>query len=480
MLDLILVIIIHPFLRVYLLLSYIWDLHSRLHDFTIQTLNNISQSVLGSSLGYVSVVLFWISSLYFIGCYNSSYCFWLNDSLHFYPSSSFIYNILNQESFNLDFGGYNLGLYNASGVFQLWRFQGIISYLQLKCSCLVFVFISLLVLILFYFVTHIRVISYQLLNFRLYLFVLGGLSLAWSGHIVHISQAVCLLLESGVSSYVIFDPKVFLTKEYISLVDLSLRGGFYCQLAAHHLYVGLVFIISSVLPFYLKSILNITSSSDTHIKLNQVTKWHAMLAISLILTSGLSGLLAHNVISSYCYPYLSYDLSIILGIFVHHIIISCFTLIGGLAHLIIYIIRVSSISFVTLIRHRDIIIGHLIWVCIFLGVHSFGIYIHNDCLLALNRPQDTFGDYSISLKPYLCLFLLSLNLSDNLLILNSISCKVMKPYTSYGLIFSTSEFMVHHIHAFILHVLVLIWLKGLIYSRESKTIPDKCLLGFRV
>ena len=229
--------------------SYIWDLHSRLHDFTIQTLNNISQSVLGSSLGYVSVVLFWISSLYFIGCYNSSYCFWLNDSLHFYPSSSFIYNILNQESFNLDFGGYNLGLYSASGVFQLWRFQGIISYLQLKCSCLVFVFISLLVLILFYFVTHIRVISYQLLNFRLYLFVLGGLSLAWSGHIVHISQAVCLLLESGVSSYVIFDPKVFLTKEYISLVDLSLRGGFYCQLAAHHLYVGLVFIISSVYLF---------------------------------------------------------------------------------------------------------------------------------------------------------------------------------------------------------------------------------------
>ena len=63
-----------------------------------------------------------------------------------------------------------------------------------------------------------------------------------------------------------------------------------------------------------------------------------MLAISLILTSGLSGLLAHNVISSYCYPYLSYDLSIILGIFVHHIIISCFTLIGGLAHLIIYIL----------------------------------------------------------------------------------------------------------------------------------------------
>ena len=32
------------------------------------------------------------------------------------------------------------------------------------------------------------------------------------------------------------------------------------------------------------------------------------------------------------------------------------------------------------IRHRDAIISHLNWVCIFLGFHSFGLYIHNDTM----------------------------------------------------------------------------------------------------
>ena len=31
-------------------------------------------------------------------------------------------------------------------------------------------------------------------------------------------------------------------------------------------------------------------------------------------------------------------------------------------------------------------ISHLNWVCIFLGFHSFGLYIHNDTMSALGRP----------------------------------------------------------------------------------------------
>ena len=50
-------------------------------------------------------------------------------------------------------------------------------------------------------------------------------------------------------------------------------------------------------------------------------------------------------------------------------------------------------------RHRDSIISHLNWVCIFLGLHSFGLYIHNDTMSALGRPQDMFSDTAIQLKP---------------------------------------------------------------------------------
>jgi len=38
-------------------------------------------------------------------------------------------------------------------------------------------------------------------------------------------------------------------------------------------------------------------------------------------------------------------------------------------------------------------------VTIALGLHSFGIYIHNDTLQALGRSEDTFGDNSIPLCP---------------------------------------------------------------------------------
>jgi len=51
------------------------------------------------------------------------------------------------------------------------------------------------------------------------------------------------------------------------------------------------------------------------------------------------------------------------------------------------------------LRHRDAIISHLNWVCIFLGFHSFGLYIHNDTMSALGRPEDMFSDTAIQLQP---------------------------------------------------------------------------------
>ena len=54
------------------------------------------------------------------------------------------------------------------------------------------------------------------------------------------------------------------------------------------------------------------------------------------------------------------------------------------------------------LNHRDVIIAHLIWVSIALGLHSFSLYIHNDTLQAFGRPEDIFHDNyisSIQLKP---------------------------------------------------------------------------------
>ncbi|KAJ0707835.1 putative photosystem I [Helianthus annuus] len=43
----------------------------------------------------------------------------------------------------------------------------------------------------------------------------------------------------------------------------------------------------------------------------------------------------------------------------------------------------------------------------------------------------------------------------------------------------TADFLVHHIHAFMIHVMVLILLKGVLFARSSRLIPDKANLGFR-
>jgi photosystem I P700 chlorophyll a apoprotein A1 len=48
---------------------------------------------------------------------------------------------------------------------------------------------------------------------------------------------------------------------------------------------------------------------------------------------------------------------------------------------------------------RKEIISHLNLVCIFLGFHSFGLYIHNDTMSSLGRPQDMFSDTAIQLQP---------------------------------------------------------------------------------
>jgi photosystem I P700 chlorophyll a apoprotein A1 len=44
---------------------------------------------------------------------------------------------------------------------------------------------------------------------------------------------------------------------------------------------------------------------------------------------------------------------------------------------------------------------------------------------------------------------------------------------------TTADFLVHHIHAFTIHVTALILLKGVLFSRSSRLIPDKVTLGFR-
>jgi photosystem I P700 chlorophyll a apoprotein A1 len=127
-----------------------------------------------------------------------------------------------------------------------------------------------------------------------------------------------------------------------------------------------------------------------------------------------------------------------------------------------------------------------------LGFHSFGLYIHNDTMRALGRPQDMFSDSAIQLRPVFAQWIQGLHAgaagstAPNALagVSEVFNGSTMWPLVARSLRqrfpSGTADFMVHHIHAFTIHVTVLILLKGVLYARSSRRlIPDKANLGFR-
>ena len=148
---------------------------------------------------------------------------------------------------------------------------------------------------------------------------------------------------------------------------------------------------------------------------------------------------------------------------------------GAGAHASIYILRGSaSIQDISLTIHRDPIIGHLIWVCIAIGLHSFTLYCHNDTLEALGHPEDIFHDNSIQLKAIFALHhptLPNIELQPDIEILDR---KIIRISQELG----TADFIVHHIHAFTIHMTFLILSKGILYARNSRLVSDKLELGF--
>merc|ERR1712238_645147 len=286
-------------------------------------------------------------------------------------------------------------------------------------------------------------------------------------------------------------------------------GGLWLSdIAHHHLALAVLFIIAGHMyrtnwgiGHSMKEILEAHKGPFTgegHKGLYEIltTSWHAQLAINLAMIGSLSIIVAHHMYAMPPYPYLATDYATQLCLFTHHMWIGGFCVVGGAAHGAIFMVRdyTPANNYNNLLdrvlRHRDSIIAHLNWVCIFLGCHSFGLYVHNDTMRALGRPQDMFSDKAIQLQPIFAQWVQSLhtlapsNTAPNALATSSyafggdvvaVNGKIaMMPIT-----LGTADFMVHHIHAFTIHVTVLILLKGTLFARSSRLIPDKANLGFR-
>jgi photosystem I P700 chlorophyll a apoprotein A1 len=338
--------------------TWIWNLHSDAHDFSAAGASPgqrssaalVSRKVFSSNTAHLSLLFFWISGIHFHGAYFSNYSAWLKDAKHC------------------------AGHYLLSGIFQLWRAEGIFTTGDLKCAASLALIATIIFLGGSYFHMHAihKAEGIATLSIHHLSLLLGLGAIAISGHQYHISAPLNLLLESGACP----------SHEDLFSKDLMGTTGLAGQ---HHFYVGVVFIIGGMIARVCKALPN-----------NKVRSPHAELARSLAILGSFSAAFAFQESAIPIYPLLSSDYASTLSLFCHHMWVALALMVGSGAHASIFCITDYSAG---ILKHRDVIMCHLIWVNLALGLHSFGLYIHNDTLQALSHRQDMFDDNSIQLKP---------------------------------------------------------------------------------
>ncbi|MFK0735092.1 MAG: photosystem I core protein PsaA [Gloeotrichia echinulata GP01] len=525
--------------------TWIWNLHALAHDFDTHTsdLEEISRKIFAAHFGHLAVVAIWLSGALFHGAKFSNYEAWLSDPLNVKPSAQVVWPIFGQDILNADVGGGFHGIQITSGLFQVWRGWGITSSFQLYVTAIGGLVLAGLFLFAGWFHYHKRAPKLEwfqnvesMLNHHLQI-LLGCGSLGWAGHLIHVSAPINKLLDAGVAVKDIPLPHEFilnsslLTDLYPSFAQglapfftlnwgvysdfLTFKGGlnpvtgglWMTDISHHHLAIAVIFIIAGHqyrtnwgIGHSIKEILEnhkgpFTGEGHKGLYENLTTSWHAQLATNLAFLGSLTIIIAHHMYAMPPYPYLATDYATQLCIFTHHMWIGGFLIVGGAAHAAIFMVRdydpvVNQNNVLDrVIRHRDAIISHLNWVCIFLGFHSFGLYIHNDTMSALGRPQDMFSDTAIQLQPVFAQWVQNLHhLAPGTTAPNALEAvsyvfgggvlAVGGKVAAAGIPLGTADFLVHHIHAFTIHVTVLILLKGVLFARSSRLIPDKANLGF--
>jgi photosystem I P700 chlorophyll a apoprotein A1 len=526
--------------------TWIWNLHADAHDFDSHTssLEDVSRKIFSAHFGQLSIIFLWISGMHFHGARFSNYSAWLSNPTAVKPSAQVVWPIVGQEVLNGDVGGGFQGVQITSGFFQIWRAEGITSEIELYwCALAGFIMLGLMIFAgwFHYHKAALKLEWFQnaesMLNHHLS-GLLGLGCLSWSGHQIHVSLPVNKLLDAGVAPQEIPLPHEFLVNrdlmaqlypsfskglvpfftlnwsEYSDFLTFKgglnpITGGLWLSdTPHHHLALAVLFIVAGHMyrtnwgiGHSMKEILEAHKGPFTgegHKGMYEIltTSWHAQLAINLAMMGSVSIIVAHHMYAMPPYPYIATDYPTQLSLFTHHMWIGGFCVTGAAAHAGIFMVRDYNPAqnynnlLDRVIRHRDAIISHLNWICIFLGFHSFGLYIHNDTMRALGRSQDMFSDTAIQLKPVFAQWVQNIhtvapgNTTPNALATASYAfggdvVAVGNKVAMMPIALGTADFMVHHIHAFTIHVTVLILLKGVLFARNSRLIPDKANLGFR-
>ena len=466
----------------------------------------VASRLFATHFGHVSIVATWFSALCFAGSRFSNYLSWLADPLTVKPSAQILYAGYNQvyDVVNMDLGASTAGLQVTSGIFQVWRAWGIVSGEQLFALALGALLFGLLMLVAGWYHHHRAVPNAAWFNdvdaiLTHHLTAVVGLgSLSWAGHLVHVAIPVDAFLRLGMDPEGLDSDALALLGAVpfgdvagrLLVLDWASAGGLVSWLGGwnpstgslwlsdvvhHHLAVGILAILAGHMY---RTQYSLGTSMSLLLRAHRATaanSWHAQLAINLGVLGTGSILFGHLLLAVPAYPFLWIDWSAELSLFTHHAWIGGFCIVGSASHAAIFLVsdyRPGTLpGLERLLAQRHTITAHLNWVSIFLGFHAFGMYIHNDTLSALGRRADLFGDDAIPFRPVLGLLGQSLLGTDG-------ASSLAGSFTGTRLT-GTADLLVHHIHAFTIHVTALILLKGVLFARSSRLVSDKSALGFR-
>lgn len=254
--------------------TWIWNLHSNAHDFDIQqsSMAVITRKVFSSNSAHLSLVFFWISGMLFHSAYFSNYDIWLKDRYHWSQATPAILNDHTAQG----------SIRITSGIFQLWRSEGIISNIHLKYATLASLIGCIICITASYFHMHNQLSLFESAISIHHLSATTGLGvIAFSGHQIHISLPANPLLDSGTTDYpfcVLFSlpfipssdlieiilpgfrigplvnfalylPGVSILGSTAKLLNPSSRSVFLGQVVCHHFTTGVVFNMTALIGY---------------------------------------------------------------------------------------------------------------------------------------------------------------------------------------------------------------------------------------
>ena len=336
----------------------------------------------------------------------------------------------------------------------------------------------------------------QRLNFHTGILI-GFLSIAWCAHLVHLaipisrgshgwhyslnSKLIDPFYMAGPAGTCMFfsghlekDNHIFRSTYGAGESSFTFAGGlksntislYLTDIAHHHLGVGILFVLSTHLYLSLYKgfghrigdLFFVNNVASSTIPLNK--SLHLQLSLGCTGLGTITSVVGQQVYSLRPYVYLCYDYITTLALYLHHQYIASFFVMATLAHGGILLRRdytficmagpTSWTSFTScrILKMKGQFISHLSWICLYLGFHTFGVYIHNDSIVAFHEQEKQILIEAVFAFSYQCIFSATMPLGPG-------------------------DLFAHHAIALGLHVTILILFKGSLHARGSKLMPDK-------